>query len=106
MGGRNVRWNDNLICPSPVLPSAKRQGWYNRRGDQLWTNDGMFRPAPADQQYPPDLDDYPDHGEGWQNEDGVRIDMEHRRIPKVPRRSALKVPGGVSSSAGGGVSFA
>jgi hypothetical protein len=58
--------------------------------DQLWTNDGLFRPVTPDQQYPPDLDDYPEHGEGWQNEDGVRIDMEHRRVPKVPRRSALK----------------
>jgi len=58
--------------------------------DQLWTNDGMFRPAPPGEQYPPDLDDYPEHGEGWMNEDGVRIDMEHRRVPKIPKRSALK----------------
>ena len=55
-----------------------------------WTDDGLVHPAPPDQQYPADLDDYPEHGEGWQNEDGVRIDMEHRRVPKVPRRSALK----------------
>jgi hypothetical protein len=30
--GRNVRWDDNLICPSPVLPSQKRKGWFNRSG--------------------------------------------------------------------------
>jgi hypothetical protein len=31
-GSRNVRWNDNLICPSPITPAEKRVGWYNRRG--------------------------------------------------------------------------
>ena len=29
---RSVRWNENLICPSPILPSQRRKGWYNRRG--------------------------------------------------------------------------
>jgi len=29
---RGVRWNENLICPSPVPPSQRRKGWYNRRG--------------------------------------------------------------------------
>jgi hypothetical protein len=32
------------------------------------------------QEYPPDLANYPDHGEGWMNEEGVRIDMKHRLI--------------------------
>ncbi|PFH48730.1 hypothetical protein AMATHDRAFT_5532 [Amanita thiersii Skay4041] len=87
---RTVRWNDNLICPSPILASQRRKGWFNRRGDQLWTNDGQYKPAPAGQEYPPDLDDYPEYGYGWMNEEGVRIDMGHRLIPKVPLRSALK----------------
>ena len=29
--GRCVRWNENLICPSPVLPE-RRKGWFNRHG--------------------------------------------------------------------------
>jgi hypothetical protein len=29
---RCVRWNDNLICPSPILASQRRKGWYNCRG--------------------------------------------------------------------------
>lgn len=29
---RSVRWNEDLICPSPILPSQRRKGWYNRRG--------------------------------------------------------------------------
>jgi hypothetical protein len=29
---RGVRWNENLICPSPILASQRRKGWYNRRG--------------------------------------------------------------------------
>jgi len=29
--GRCVRWNENLICPSPVLPD-RRKGWFNRHG--------------------------------------------------------------------------
>ena len=41
-------------------------------------------------EYPIDLEDYPDVGTGWQNEEGVRIDMQHRLIPKVPLRPALK----------------
>ncbi|TDL22057.1 hypothetical protein BD410DRAFT_771069 [Rickenella mellea] len=87
---RTVRWSENLICPSPMLPSRRRKGWYNKRGDQLWTNDGHFAPAEPGIEYPPDLDEYPDFGVGWMKEDGTRIDMEHRLIPKVPLRSALK----------------
>ncbi|KAF8723868.1 hypothetical protein AX14_009061 [Amanita brunnescens Koide BX004] len=87
---RTVRWDDNLICPSPILASQRREGWFNRRGDQLWTNDGMYMPAPAGQEYPSDLEDYPEYGEGWMNEKGVRIDMGHRLIPKTPLRPALK----------------
>ena len=29
---RCVRWNENLICPSPILSSQRRKGWFNRRG--------------------------------------------------------------------------
>ena len=106
---QGVRWDANLICPSPILPSQRRQGWYNRRGcvynvidnggvlmwmllyrDQLWTNTGAYKPPSPGSEYPPDLADYPRYGEGWMNEDGTRIDMEHHLIPKVPLRSALK----------------
>ncbi|KAF9261336.1 hypothetical protein L218DRAFT_503147 [Marasmius fiardii PR-910] len=87
---RSVRWNKNLICPSPVLPCNRRKGWFNRRGDQLWTNSGSYKAAPAGQEYPPDLDSYPEYGEGWMNEEGVKIDMMHRLVPKAPLRSALK----------------
>ncbi|KAJ3791772.1 hypothetical protein GGU11DRAFT_661913, partial [Lentinula aff. detonsa] len=84
-----VRWNEELICPSPIWPSQRRKGWFNRRGDQLWTNGGAFR-SPTGGGYPPDLDGYPEYGEGWMNEEGTRIDMAHRLIPKAPLRSALK----------------
>ncbi|KAJ7155026.1 hypothetical protein C8R46DRAFT_1296086, partial [Mycena filopes] len=87
---RNVRWNENLVCPSPIFASQRRKGWFNRRGDQLWTNDGAYKPAPAGLEFPPDLRDYPPYGSGWMNEEGVRIDMGHRLIPKAPLRSALK----------------
>lgn len=87
---RGVRWNENLICPSPILSSQRRKGWFNRRGDQLWTNDGAYKPAAEGEGYPLDLDDYPEYGEGWQDERGVRIDMRHRKIQKQPLRSALK----------------
>ncbi|KAJ3560711.1 hypothetical protein NP233_g10659 [Leucocoprinus birnbaumii] len=102
-GGRNnasvaarcVRWNENLICPSPVFPN-RRKGWFNRRGDQLWTNEGQYKPPQVGNEYPPDLDDYPEYGEGWMNESGVRIDMTHHLIPKAPLRSALKQPKAIS----------
>ncbi|GLB39374.1 hypothetical protein LshimejAT787_0605360 [Lyophyllum shimeji] len=87
---RTVRWNENLICPSPIFAHQRKKGWFNRRGDQLWTNDGAYKPAPPGQEYPPDLDDYPEHGEGWMNEECIRIDMSHRLIPKPPLKSALK----------------
>jgi hypothetical protein len=94
----------------------RRKGWHNRRGyvfypplsfpsltvianvlsfayrDQLWTNKGDYKPAPPGEAYPLDLANYPDYGEGWMNEEGVRIDMQHRLIPKPPLRSALKRP--------------
>ena len=59
--------------------------------DQLWTNGGAFRSPPEGREYPPDLNEYPEYGQGWMNEEGVRIDMAHRLIPKPPLRSALKV---------------
>ena len=30
--GRSVRWMDNLICPSPVIATQRKKGWFNRRG--------------------------------------------------------------------------
>ena len=60
------------------------------RSDQLWTNDGVYKPVPVGQEYPLDLAEYPEHNDGWMNEEGVRIDMSHRLVPKVPLRSALK----------------
>jgi hypothetical protein len=62
------------------------------RRDQLWTNKGDYKPATPGQEYPLDLANYPDYGEGWMNEEGVRIDMQHRLVPKPPLRSALKRP--------------
>ena len=29
---RSVRWCEELVCPSPILPSQRRRGWFNRRG--------------------------------------------------------------------------
>ena len=100
---------EDLICPSPVLASRRRKGWFNRRGyvfyfifliciidmsimiiliilssDQLWTNSGMFYPALAGEQYPPEFDNYPEYGDGWMNEKNVRIDMKHWLISKAP----------------------
>jgi hypothetical protein len=103
---RSVRWDDNLVAPSPVFP-MRRKGWFCRRGDQLWTNSGAYRPPKEGEAYPRDLDEYPgrctvlsgcaqllnlipDFGEGWMNEEGVRIDMQHCLVPKIPLRSALK----------------
>ncbi|KAK7038855.1 hypothetical protein VNI00_010485 [Paramarasmius palmivorus] len=86
-----VRWKQELICPSPILPSQRRKGWFNRRGDQLWTNSGSYKPPPAGQEFPLELASYPDYGEGWMNEDGVKIDMMHRLIPKPPINWAFAV---------------
>ncbi|KAL5521721.1 hypothetical protein ACEPAF_2469 [Sanghuangporus sanghuang] len=85
-----VRFSENLICPSPIPPERRRKGWYNKRGDQLWTNDGIFVSPDPGNEYPLDLAEYPEPGTGWQNEEGIRIDMHHRLIPKAPLRPALK----------------
>ena len=66
--------------------------------DQLWTNDGQYVPAEPGQDYPPDLAHYPEYGEGWMNEECIRIDMQHRLIPKPPLRPALKRSSTSSSS--------
>ena len=58
--------------------------------DQLWTNDGVYKPPSAGEEYPPEFDDYPEQGDGWMNEENTRIDMSHRLIPKPPLRSAMK----------------
>ena len=50
----------------------------------------MYKPPPAGEEYPLEFDDYPEYGDGWMNEENTRIDMYHRRIPKLPLRSALK----------------
>ncbi|KAF8119583.1 hypothetical protein EV363DRAFT_811142 [Boletus edulis] len=87
---RSIRWSEELVCPSPILPSQRRKGWFNRRGDQLWRNDGSYKPPAPGEDYPEDLDDYPEPNGGWQNEDGIRIDINRRLIPKAPLRSVLK----------------
>jgi hypothetical protein len=69
--------------------------------DQLWTNDGEYLPPAEGQEYPPDLNEYPDYGVGWMNEEGVRIDMQHRLIPKAPLRPALKRSGTSASTPSG-----
>ncbi|KZT66631.1 hypothetical protein DAEQUDRAFT_730048 [Daedalea quercina L-15889] len=89
---RAVRWTEDLMCPCPIPRSERRKGWFNRRGDQLWTNDGRFKPPEPGKEYPPDLVGYPEPNTGWMNEEGVRIDMEHCLVPKPPLRSALKRP--------------
>lgn len=117
---RNVRWDQNLVCPSPVPLEERRKGWFNRRGyvffhlhlhsallccyplpcllhlslssDQLWTNSGSYKPPLPGEEYPRDLHFYPEVGQGWMNEEGIKIDMQHRLIPKVPQKSALKRP--------------
>ncbi|KAL1702692.1 hypothetical protein EV121DRAFT_209559 [Schizophyllum commune] len=93
-GFRGVKWREGLVLPSPIMTRDRRKGWYNRRGDQLWTNEGAFRPALTGEEYPPDLDGYPEAGEGWMNEEGKRIDMKHRLVPKQPLRSVLKTNSG------------
>jgi hypothetical protein len=61
-------------------------------------NNGEYRPALPGHEYPPDLANYPDYGEGWMNEECVRINMQHQLIPKAPLRSALKRPPAYSHS--------
>ncbi|KAH8116053.1 hypothetical protein DFH11DRAFT_1256791 [Phellopilus nigrolimitatus] len=87
---RTVRFSERLICPSPVPLDRRRKGWFNKKGDQLWTNDGVFVPPDPGTEYPVDLNEYPDVGAGWMNEECIRIDMQHRLVPKAPLRPALK----------------
>ena len=86
---RTVRFNEDPVLPSPALV-PRRKGWWNKRGDQLWDNEGGYAPAPEHDKYPLDLHDYPEPGTGWVNEDGVQIDMKRRIVRKKPLRSALK----------------
>ena len=58
----------------------------------------MYLPAEANADYPIDLNDYPEPGTGWMNEESIRIDMQHRLIPKAPLRPALKRTNTSSSS--------
>ena len=85
--GRTVRFRDDPVSPSPP---ARRKGWWNRKGEQLWDNDGAYAAAPEHDQYPSDLRNYPEAGTGWMNEEGVQIDMKRRLVRKKPLRSALK----------------
>jgi len=82
--GRSVRWTEGLVAPTPEPSMPRPRGWFNRRGDQLWCNDGRFKAAV--QEYPRHLRDYPDVGEGWMNEHGVRISITHRRMPEQSAR--------------------
>jgi hypothetical protein len=50
--------DDNLVASS-YIPPKRRKGWFNRRGDQLWTNDGRYRPPQKSEEYPEDLAEYP-----------------------------------------------
>lgn len=79
---RTVRFHDNPVLPDPPL---RRKGWFNRRGDQLWDNEGSYVPAPEREQYPADLQNYPEPGKGWMNEEGTVIDMGRRLIRKKLR---------------------
>ncbi|KIJ27342.1 hypothetical protein M422DRAFT_37823 [Sphaerobolus stellatus SS14] len=84
--GRTVRFNEDPVLPDPP---PRRKGWWNRRGDQLWNNDGAYRPAPEHGAYPPDLRGYPEPGVGWMNEEGVQIDTK-RRLVRRKLKPALK----------------
>lgn len=53
-GARTVRWNQDLHLPSPVH-RERRKGWFNARGDQLWTNSGAYKPPNPGEEYPEDL---------------------------------------------------
>ncbi|KAH9930483.1 uncharacterized protein BXZ73DRAFT_90298 [Epithele typhae] len=89
---RSVRWTEDLVCPSPIPSDRRRKGWFNKRGDQLWTNDGQYKVPEPGTEYPLELAHYPEPLTGWMNEEGVRIDMQHRLVPKQPLRPALKRP--------------
>ncbi|KAG5640598.1 hypothetical protein DXG03_007959 [Asterophora parasitica] len=32
---RTVRWNETLVCPSPIFAHQRRKGWFNRRGQDI-----------------------------------------------------------------------
>lgn len=44
-GTRNVRWSENLICPSPVFADQRRKGWFNRRGYEFCSQINPSRTA-------------------------------------------------------------
>jgi hypothetical protein len=98
--GRSVRWNDErLVCDTPLAHTPPPRGFWNRRGDRLWSNSGLYKAARPGCEYPPELAHYPDYGEGWMNEEGDCIDMNHRRVAKFcrpPPKSALKKTGGMT----------
>ncbi|KDR76541.1 hypothetical protein GALMADRAFT_210502 [Galerina marginata CBS 339.88] len=89
-GSEPQRRNSDGDQNPPVRPPLTGRNSAPLLRDQLWTNDGAYKSPPAGQEYPPDLDEYPENGDGWMNEECIRIDLNHRLIPKPPLRSALK----------------
>ena len=100
LSGRSVHWDDErLVSDTPLSHTPPPRGFWNRRGDRLWSNNGMYKTARPGCEYPPQLAHYPDYGEGWMNEEGICIDMNHRRVVKFckpPPKSALKKTGGMT----------
>lgn len=98
--GRSVHWDDaRLVCDTPRAHTPPPRGFWNRRGDRLWSNNGMYKASRPGCEYPPQLAHYPDYGEGWMNEEGVCIDMNHRRVTKFCKplpKSALKKTAGMT----------
>ena len=43
---RSVRWLEELVCPSPILPCQRRKGWFNRRGCVLLSRSSPSRHEP------------------------------------------------------------
>ncbi|KAK0467757.1 uncharacterized protein EV420DRAFT_1255439, partial [Desarmillaria tabescens] len=90
---QSMCWNQNLICPSLILPKQWQKGCFHSdfcSRDQLWTNTGMYKtPKPGDE-FPLDLGRYLEPSQGWMNEGSVHIDMMHCHLSKAPLQSALK----------------
>ena len=98
--GRSVHWDDaRLVSDTPRTRTPPPHGFWNRRGDRLWSNNGMYKAARPGCEYPPHLAHYPDYGMGWMNEEGACIDMNHRRVTrfcKPPPKGVLKKTDGMT----------
>ncbi|KAF7975372.1 hypothetical protein HWV62_9703 [Athelia sp. TMB] len=86
--------NDSVSVPSqrpePVPHSKKiRKGLWNKRGDHL-TSDMCVVFAPANREYPPELESYPDEGEGYwdavTNQNVPWIEDRPEFPPSLPHR--------------------